>query len=178
MPQFTLPPRGSEPAPRQESFEGAKPKKEYPVIPEGEIVECEVVEIELRDRPEWAIRNPDDETKEVSFRFRVVSGPYAKANIWGTCMPWFDYSPKCKWRLWLQGILGVDELPEGFTLETTEVDNGKGGTKLIFPEFAGKRARVEVGNRINQKTKKRSHYVADVFPTRTSPIPAEEYPDF
>lgn len=169
MASFTLPPRGANDGSQNtggsEAF-GDRPKKEYPVIPDGEIVEVEVVEVELRDRPEWAIRNADDETKEVSFRFRVVNGAYEKANLWGNTMPWFDYSPKCKLRLWIQGIEGVSELPDGWTLRDAEVDDGKGGMKTIFPDLAGKRARILVGNRRN-KAGVLKHFVQDVFPAKT-----------
>lgn len=172
MPEFTLPPRGANDGSQTptEGYGGGAntAPREYPVIPDGEIVDVEVVEVELRDRPEWAIRNPDDETKEISFRFRVVNGPYAKANLWGTTMPWFDYSPKCKFRLWVQGIEGVTELPEGFSLETIEVPNDKkpGEMKTIFPAFTSKQARVLVGNRRNKKTGKLNHFAQDVFPAK------------
>lgn len=166
MASFTLPPRGENDGSKN-TYEGSDaPKKDYPVIPDGEIVEVEVVEVEERDRPEWAIRSADDEKKEISFRFRVINGPYEKANLWGNTMPWFDYSPKCKLRLWVQGIEGTSELPEGFQLRSEVVDAGAQGTKTIFPDLAGKRARILVGNRRNKTTGVLKHFVQDVFPAK------------
>lgn len=177
MATFKLPPRdsqGANSAPQGQGQGQRGPRKDFPAIPEGQILNVEVIEVELRDRPEWAIRNPDDETKEVSFRFRVVDGEYAKRNLWGTTMPWFNFSPKCRLRIWVQGILGVDELPEDFELKLNEVyDANKRITKQLFTDLGGKRARILVGNRVNQKTGEIRDFVQDVFPAETSPAVAE-----
>jgi hypothetical protein len=174
MPSFTLPPRGEQPEPPQQpqqqfatSQQSSSPR-EYPVIPDGMVVNVEVVEVELRDRPEWAIRSADDETKEISFRFRVIDGPYVKSNVWGTASPQFDNSPKCRFRIWIQGILGVDEMPPGFDLSTEDVwDDRKGKNKTVFPSLAGRKARILVGNRKNKTTGKIRDFVQDVYAAET-----------
>jgi hypothetical protein len=174
MPSFTLPPRDDSQPPQQPQQSQAQPApaqqaqqqqaREYPVIPDGMVVSVEVVEVELRDRPEWAIRSADDETKEISFRFRVTDGPYAKSNVWGTASPQFDNSPKCRFRIWVQGILGVDEMPPGFDLSTEDVwDDRKGKNKTVFPSLAGRQARILVGNRKNKTTGKIRDFVQDVY---------------
>jgi hypothetical protein len=63
--------------------------------------------------------------------------------------------------------MGVSELPEGFDLRDAQVDNGKGGMKTIFPDLAGKHARILVGNRRNKTTGVLKHFVQDVFPAKT-----------
>jgi hypothetical protein len=65
MATFKLPPRGQQGG--DHAPQGARgPRKDFPAIPEGKILNVEVIEVELRDRPEWAVRDPEDETKEVS----------------------------------------------------------------------------------------------------------------
>lgn len=178
MATFKLPPRGQEGATNAPQGQAPRGKKDFPAIPEGQILNVEVIEVELRDRPEWALRNPDDETKEVSFRFRVLDGEYAKRNLWGTTMPWFNFSPKCRLRIWVQGILGVDELPEDFELKLNDVyDADKRITKQLFTDLGGKRARVLVGNRVNKKTGELRDFVQDVFAAEAAPaLPQDEAP--
>ena len=118
-------------------------------LPDREILEVEVVSVEERDKPEWMTSYDPEVTTEVSFRFRVVSGPYEKRNSWGTTPVFFNYSPKCRLRIWVQGILGLDELPEGFELK--------------LDELAGRRCRVLVGNRVNKNGDVKD-FVQDVFP--------------
>jgi hypothetical protein len=168
MATFKLPPRGQQGG--DHAPQGARgPRKDFPAIPEGKILNVEVIEVELRDRPEWAVRDPEDETKEVSFRFRVLDGEYAKRNLWGTTMPWFNFSPKCRLRIWVQGILGVDELPDDFELKLNDVyDANKRITKQLFTDLGGKHARVLVGNRIKKDTGEIRDFVQDVFPAETA----------
>lgn len=124
-------------------------KKQYPSIPAGQTVDCEVVSVEVRDKPEWAIRD-DGETKEVSFRFRVINGAYERRNLWGNAAPYFNNDPDCILRLWVQGILGAEVLPDGFTLE--------------LESLAGKHCRVTVGNRTVKATGEIKDFVQDVLP--------------
>lgn len=151
MAQFVLKPEPAR-SPSQSSGQSSAPgaPRKFDPIPENTIVDVEVVSVELRDKPEWAIRDPDV-TQEVSFRFRVVSGQYEKRNLWGNAAPFFNFSPKCRLRIWVQGILGVDELPEGFELD--------------LPSLTGRRARVLVGNRKNKQDEVKD-FVQDVFPAK------------
>ncbi len=131
----------------------------WEAIPVPNILECEVVKVEEREKPEWAIRDPEV-TTEISFRFRVISGDYEKRNLWGNAAPFFNFSPKCRLRLWVQAILGVDELPEGY--------------QLNLEELAGKRCRVTVGNRTNKDDVVKD-FAQDVYPAAKA-VNTEEEP--
>mgnify|MGYP000926634079 FL=1 len=121
-------------------------KKSYPAIT-PDFYDVEVVKVELRDKPDWAIRDPEV-TKEVSFQFRILNGEFARRMMWGNAAPFFNYSPKCRLRIWVQGILGVDELPEDYELD--------------LDSLAGKKCRILVGNRENNKGETKD-FVQDVF---------------
>jgi hypothetical protein len=96
-------------------------KRTFDPIPEGTIVDVEVVSVELRDlNPEFRAKYKIKETQEVSFRFRVTGGEYAKRNLWGNAKPILDDSDNCRLRLWTQEILGVDRLPADFEFDTDD----------------------------------------------------------
>jgi hypothetical protein len=108
-------------------------KRTFDPIPEGTIVDVEVVSVELRDlNPEFRAKYKIKETQEVSFRFKVISGPFANRNLWGNAKPIFNDADNCRLRLWAQEILGVDRLPADYKFDTDH--------------FAGLKARVLVKN--------------------------------
>lgn len=128
------------------------PKKDWPAIPDQEIVPVEVIKVELRDKPEWAIKDPN-QTQEVSFRFRVLDGDHKGRNLWGNAAPYFSQDPRCRLRLWTQAVLGLDVLPLDFNLD--------------LDELTGAHARVLVGNR-ETKDGVIKDFVQDVFQSRLS----------
>lgn len=95
----------------------------YPTIPEDEVLPAKVEAVERRETP-WPI-DENDPTKgnreEVSFRFRVTSGEYEGRVIFGNTPVWFDASPECRLRVWVEEILGVDELSVGFKFNTDDL---------------------------------------------------------
>ena len=110
-------------------------KKRFEPIPEDEIVQAEILEVTLEEKPErW--RKDSNDTHRVSFHFKVVDGPYANRHLWGNTSTWFSDSPKCRLRLWSQEALGLDSWPEGLDLDTESL--------------SGKKVRVLVGNRQKQ----------------------------
>lgn len=120
---------------QQEVFpEQAAPRKRtFDPIPEGEIVDVEVVEVEIRDiNPEFRAKYKIKEDKEISFRFKVISGNYKNRNLWGNAKPYWNDSDNCRLRLWTQEIFGVDRMPEGYEFDTDD--------------FPGMKARVVVRN--------------------------------
>lgn len=114
------------PQPQQSSM-----KRDFAPIPEDEIVTVEVVSVKIEDLPEWK-REKSKDTHQVSFRFKVIDGQFKNRNLWGNVSPWFDSHPKCRLRLWVQEILGVDRLPDGYVFDTDD--------------FTGLQARILVGN--------------------------------
>jgi hypothetical protein len=121
-------------APQQEAFPSAPAqKRKFDPIPEGEIVDVEVVEVEIRDLDsEFRAKYKIKEDKEVSFRFKVISGQYSNRNLWGHAKPYWDNSDNCRLRLWTQELFGVDRMPDDYEFDTDD--------------FTGKTARVVVRN--------------------------------
>ena len=94
-------------------------KRTFDPIPEGSIVDVEVVSVELRDlNPEFRAKFKIKETQEVSFRFKVISGDFKNRNLWGNAKPIFNDADNCRLRLWTQEILGVDRLPADYEFDT------------------------------------------------------------
>lgn len=119
--------------PRSNGY-GDRPKRDFQPIPEDEIVQVEVVEVKLEEKPaKW--QKPGD-THRVSWHFKVTEGPFANRHLWGNTPTWLNNSPKCVLRQWIQEVLGLDVLPDDFVFDTDE--------------FAGLSARVLVGQRTKQ----------------------------
>ena len=108
-------------------------KRSFDPIPEGEIVDVEVVAVEIREiNPEFKAKYKIKEDQEISFRFKVTAGNFKNRNLWGNAKPLWNDSDNCRLRLWTQEIFGVDRMPEGYEFDTDD--------------FTGMRARVVVRN--------------------------------
>ncbi len=135
---------------------------EYVCIPENEILEAEILDIEIRESNFWL--DPDDESlgkqKEVSFKFKITeNGPYSGSWVWGSTSTLFSTHPNCKLRLWTEEILGVDEgLPVDFSLNTEDL--------------VGQNVRVIIANYWSPKNERNQHKVSDL-----QRIPSGHTPD-
>jgi len=108
-------------------------KRTFDPIPEGKVVNVEVVAVELRDiNPEFRAKYKIKDTQEVSFRFKVIDGDFKNRNLWGNAKPIWNDADNCRLRLWTQEIFGVDRMPEGYEFDTDD--------------FTGMKARVVVRN--------------------------------
>jgi len=135
---------------------GNVPDREWPVIPERTLVDCEVVKINLRElNPEFRARFDIKDEHEVSFDFRVTDGEFRGQRIFGTAKPYLNDSDTCRLRFWLQEILGVDSLPGDFVFKLDENNEA--------PDLVGLRCRVLVKNRVRKSDGKRSHVVGEVL---------------
>lgn len=95
--------------------------EEFEAIPEGELLEAEIVNCELRETPFLIDENDPSKGKkeQVSFRFRIVEdGPYFGRTLFGNTPTTFTTHPDCKLRVWVQEILGMDSLPIDFEFDT------------------------------------------------------------
>lgn len=160
LPAKDAPTSGGNQAPQNQ----AKKKKVYPVIPAGQIVPVEVVQVAEVPLPEGWIKEEDDTTTEISFHFKVTSGQWEGTHIWGRTRPWFNWSPKCRFRLWIQAILGTDDLPEGFRLEPTAEVDRQGRDIKVFHVLDGMRCQVAVDNYTTKATQELRHIVNNVLP--------------
>lgn len=150
--------------PAKDAPRGGGEKKFYPVIPDGQIVPVEVVQIAEKSIP-VAWRKSDGPETEISFHFKVNEGQFNKSHIWGRTMPYFNWGERCRFRLWIQAILGVEELPEGFRLEPTAEQDKQGNDIKVFHAFDGMDAKVLVKNYTTKKTAELKHVVEDVLPS-------------
>lgn len=91
-------------------------RKPFTLIPEDEILECEVFEIKGPvDKP-----YTDDDgnaVKKMEFTFKVLDGEFKDRRVWGETSPAFVNHSNCKLYAWTQEILST-ELPAGFSLNT------------------------------------------------------------
>lgn len=126
---------------------------EFEPIPDGEILEAEVSNVEIRDSFYEDEKNPGQKKKQVSFRFNITAaGEYAGRTVFGNTPMTFSNHSECKLRVWVQELLGEDVLPVGFKFDTEAL--------------IGLPCRLAVGAREStsqQGAKKVKNYVADVI---------------
>lgn len=97
----------------------------FEAIPENTIVEADIEQVEERETPFWIDDNDHEKGKQrqVSFKFRVTGPEEYKGRIlFGNTTTTFSNHPDCKLRVWVQEILGVDQLPLGFKLDLGQLE--------------------------------------------------------
>lgn len=103
-----------------------EPMTEFEPAPEGAELTLKVIKVEERDSFFWV--DKDDESKgkqrEISFRFQVddQSSDFHNRTFFGSTSTSFSTHPNCRFRLWIEQILQVDELPEDFEFELEELE--------------------------------------------------------
>lgn len=90
----------------------ASDKKEFEPIPDGLVVEAELLSVQIKPKK---IRG--EEMERVEFAFKIVDGDFKNRRVWGDTSTAFVDHPECRLRAWTQEIMGVD-LPKGFKLDT------------------------------------------------------------
>jgi hypothetical protein len=126
-------------------------------IPDGDILTAEIANCEERDSLFDDDKNPGTKRREVSFRFRITEpGEFYDRVVYGNTPTTFTTHSDCKLRMWVQEIMGVDDLAKGFRFNT-ETLLGLPCRVVIaqYPKKAG-----GVGNRVQ-----------DVFRASTSSAP-------
>lgn len=131
-------------------------KKEYETIPEGTILETEVLGLEKKVMP----YTDDDDQKitKVEFAFRVIEeGDYLNRRLWGQTPTTFSTHEDCKLTAWIKEVLGVEDLPTGFQFSPKDLK--------------GKKVRVEVGVRYyvpkGETDQRAVNFVGDVMKSRS-----------
>jgi hypothetical protein len=93
-------------------------------LPEDTVLEANVQAVEDRETP-WNIDDNDPskgKRREVSFVFQVTEpGDHQGRIFYGNTPTYFDSSPNCRLRVWVEEILGADELPVGFRFNTADL---------------------------------------------------------
>jgi hypothetical protein len=128
----------------------------YDVIPAETLLEAEIIDCKTQPGPFWVDKEDHSKGKQdqVSFKFKVLTpGQYEGQIVFGNTPPWFNKSPKCTLRIWVQEILGFDELPDEFTFDTDDL--------------VEQRCQIVIGNYVKKgKTEaddETKHFVEDVI---------------
>lgn len=139
-------------------------RREYSRIEEDTVLEATVANVEVRPHPFFKDDNGEPQMK-VNFEFNFTMDGQ-KRKLWGETNTTFTTHPDCKLRNWAQQILGGNELPAGFKLNTE--------TLLNTPV----RIVVGVEEWTDKKTGERrwKNIVKDVMYSKASPAPAFEDP--
>lgn len=91
------------------------------LIPTGTTLVAKVVKIGTETKP-YNDQVTNEPVKRVSFRFVVTEpGEYTGKNVWGETSTSFVDHENCKLRSWIGEILGVADLPDGFTFNTDDL---------------------------------------------------------
>jgi len=97
--------------------------EEFQTLPADTILKAVVQKVEQRETPFNIDDNKPELGKkdEVSFRFQVSEGEHQGRVFFGSTMTYFDASPNCRLRVWVEEILGIDEIPVGFKFDTDDL---------------------------------------------------------
>ena len=156
MAQFVLPGKND--------YQGdSSTDKEYPLIPEYTRLHCEVIGVEEKEKRVEHRYDPEVPETEISFKFKVLDGEYANQWLFGNTRAIFNWDPKCKFRHWVEAILGVtkDGLPEGYELD--------------LPALTGMKVDIIAGVRIRKYDQKEVNLVKDVLPSAPAPGAVETF---
>lgn len=133
--------------------------KKFEAIPAG-TYDAEIVDVtfqkvnkEITPWKKW-----DDEFK---FHFKLTGGDYKNRHFWAEAEAEISDWDKCRLRLWLQEILGVNELPESFTISDDPAD---------LVQYSGLPCRIRISQYESQKYNEIRNSVDDVIGPRPSQL--------
>lgn len=130
--------------------------REWDALPEGtynaEVARITYKPIDL-DRTPWLNRLVDRGVKaQISFGFRITSGPFAKRWVWGDIPAEISDHSACKLRLYLQEILQENTLPSDFSFDEADYD-----------DYIGLPCRVRLGKYFSEKAGVERNSLDDVL---------------
>lgn len=139
---------------------------EFETIPDGEILAAEVSNVEIRDSFYDDEKNPGQKKKQVAFRFLITEpGDHQGRTVFGNTPTTFSNHSDCKLRIWVQELLGIDEVPVGFKFDTE--------TLIGLPCRLAVGARESTGR--DGKTKTTRNFAADVIRANPTRLAAEVF---
>lgn len=152
-------PMQSEGQPRPMTDEERREKRlKYPGAQNNTVLEAEVIGIELQDS-RWTDDRTGELKKELNFKFKSIEpGDFHDRWFWGSVSTWFSDKPTCKLRQWVQGILDVDVLPDGYVLNTDQL--------------IGLQCRILIGAKARDDGSL-ANWVSEVRPSRGTVIPMQ-----
>ena len=122
--------------------------EEIQAIPANEVLAAEIVTCEERETPFWIDDKDHSKGKQrqVSFWFRITEdGEYYGRNLFGNTPTTFSTHPDCKLRIWVQEVLDMDSLPEGFEFEPSDLEG------LPVKVVVGNRPKTNQDGSVTQK---------------------------
>ena len=130
-------------------------RKQYALIPEGTVLNAEIMKIEEKVLP--FTDDDGNPIKKVEFSFLVTDEKYSNRRLWGQTSTKFVDNPNCKLRSWTCELMGLDTIPNDFTLDTDQL--------------VGLPCRVTVGHRTvkgkDGEEDTQREFVADVIRVRS-----------
>lgn len=96
-------------------------------IPNNSYFEAVVLDITEQESL-WDIDENDPskgKKKQLSWKFKIIDpgGEFDNRYVWGTTSMFFSTSPQNKLRQWIQAVLNIPVLPEGYAVDTEELHN-------------------------------------------------------
>lgn len=151
---------GSGQQPAADLGEGRKTAhQKYPALPEGAIVDAQIVRCQIRQAPYWV-----DYDNEVSFAFKVTDGPFRGQWLFAQTEAVLEDDPTCTLTEWVKTILGLSSLPDDYEfIESDFVD-----------EDDPIQVRVQVRQYYSKKKDEFKNEVVAILPTHSGPNSAEE----
>lgn len=137
--------------------------REFSVIPEGEILEAELLNVKVVEKP-WEDKFTGEPQKMVSFEFVVTEdGPYKKQHVWGET--WTSFNVGSQLYRWVKELLGQDQLEVGFKFDTDSLDGLTG--RIVIGHRPKKNKAGEVTGT--------HYYVDDVYRMSDVPTTADTF---
>lgn len=134
---------------------------EYPVLPPDKIVQVEVVDVTERE-----VSSAKGDWMKFEFKFRILAVPsdlesdygvLVGSHIWGSVPARLTTHPDNKLRQWSESLLNLDDLAEGYSLDTDDL--------------IGRKGRALVTN-YQKRDGKSQHQVGSVLPFAPGQVPA------
>lgn len=102
---------------------------DYGDLPEGRIFNADITSVKEVEKP-WIDDRTGEKAVRIAFEFTITDDDFKGRKAWEDLFTSFYVSDRCKLYVWTLKILDRDELPEGFTLDTSAFEGARVNIKL------------------------------------------------